>query len=115
MTGLTVQNDDASPSYVLHVPPHTLGLAFRHLPPNSARFGYVTEGALYLSAQLSTKRCQLPPKRFGTNNIMSVEATQSPFTHKKVRRVRSGWKKEEEEKKKGSVSIQAISVLFVMA
>ena len=29
-------------------------IAFRHLPPNSARFGYVTEGALFISAQLST-------------------------------------------------------------
>ena len=30
------------------------GTAFRHLPPNSARFGYATEGALFISAQLST-------------------------------------------------------------
>ena len=29
-------------------------IAFRHLPPNSARFGYATEGALFISAQLST-------------------------------------------------------------
>ena len=33
---------------------HTLNIAFRHLPPNSARFGYATEGALFISAQLST-------------------------------------------------------------
>ena len=33
---------------------HTLSIAFRHLPPNSARFGYVTKGALFISAQLST-------------------------------------------------------------
>ena len=26
----------------------------RHLPPNSARFSYATEGALFISAQLST-------------------------------------------------------------
>ena len=25
---------------------HTPSIAFRHLPPNSARFGYATEGAL---------------------------------------------------------------------
>ena len=30
---------------------HTLSIAFRHLPPNSARFGYAT---LFISAQLST-------------------------------------------------------------
>ena len=32
----------------------TPSTAFRHLPPNSARFGYATEGALFISAQLST-------------------------------------------------------------
>ena len=29
-------------------------IAFRHLPPNSARFGYASEGELFISAQLST-------------------------------------------------------------
>ena len=29
-------------------------IAFRHLPPNSTGFGYATEGALFVSAQLST-------------------------------------------------------------
>ena len=33
---------------------HTPSTVFRHLPPNSARFSYVTEGALLISAQLST-------------------------------------------------------------
>ena len=33
---------------------HTPRIAFRHLPPNSARFSYATEGALFISAQLST-------------------------------------------------------------
>ena len=35
-------------------PPHTPSIAFRHLPPNSARFSYATEGALFVSVQLST-------------------------------------------------------------
>ena len=30
-------------------------VAFRHLPPNSARIGYATEEALFISAQLSTE------------------------------------------------------------
>ena len=34
--------------------PHTPSIAFRHLPPNSARFSYATEGALFISAQLSS-------------------------------------------------------------
>ena len=33
---------------------HTLSIAFRHLPPNSARFSYATEGALFISVQLSS-------------------------------------------------------------
>ena len=35
-----------------HGPLHTPSSAFRHLPPNSARFSYATEGALFISAQL---------------------------------------------------------------
>ena len=33
---------------------YTPNIAFGHLPPNSARFSYATEGALFISAQLST-------------------------------------------------------------
>ena len=33
---------------------HTPIIAFRHLPPNSAKFSYATEVALFISAQLST-------------------------------------------------------------
>ena len=32
----------------------TPSITFRHLPPNSARFGYATDRALFISAQLST-------------------------------------------------------------
>ena len=37
-----------------HVTIHTPSITFQHLPPSSARFSYVTEGALFISAQLST-------------------------------------------------------------
>ena len=40
----------------------TPSIAFRHLPPNSARIGYVTEGALFISAQLSTDAVSALPK-----------------------------------------------------
>ena len=33
---------------------HILSIAVRHFPPNSARTGYVTEGALFITVQLST-------------------------------------------------------------
>ena len=33
---------------------HTPSIAFRHLPPNSARFSYASEGALFIPAQLSS-------------------------------------------------------------
>ena len=35
-------------------PLHTPSIAFRHLPPNSARFGYATEETLFISVQLSS-------------------------------------------------------------
>ena len=37
-----------------HPQTHTPSTAFRHLPPNSARFSYTTEGALFISMQLSS-------------------------------------------------------------
>ena len=38
-----------------HLPyTHTPSIAFQHLPPNSARFSYATEGVLFISAQLSS-------------------------------------------------------------
>ena len=43
--GLSLEGDTAL---------HTPSIAFRHLPPDSARFSYATEGALFISAQLST-------------------------------------------------------------
>jgi len=52
---------------------HTPSIAFRHLPPNSPRFGYATEGALFISAQLSTDAVGALRKVWGTN--MTVEAT----------------------------------------
>ena len=37
-----------------HTANHIASTAFRHLPPNSARIGYATEGAVFISAQLSS-------------------------------------------------------------
>ena len=37
-----------------HTHTHIPSIAFQHLPPNTARFSYATEGALFISAQLST-------------------------------------------------------------
>ena len=42
----------AMASSVWHAIYHTPSAAFRHLPPHSARTGYATEGALFISAQL---------------------------------------------------------------
>ena len=52
---------------------HTPSIAFRHLPPNSARFSYATEGALFYLRPAVQRRGQRPPKGSGTN--MTVEAT----------------------------------------
>ena len=56
-------------------PLYTASLAFRHLPPNSAGFGYATEGALFMSALLSTSNV------LGTNEMWKqrcVEARTRP-------------------------------------
>ena len=49
---------NASVNVKLRVPgdplSHTPSIAFRHLPPNSARYSYANEGALFVSAQLSS-------------------------------------------------------------
>ena len=50
---------------------HTPSIAFRHLPPNSARFGYATEGALYLRAVVH-RRGQRPPKGLGTSKTLEA-------------------------------------------
>ena len=61
---------------------YTPTIAFRHLPPNSARFGYATEGALdFISAQLSTDT--ISALGLGTDNpIGSNLAPKHPRKHK---------------------------------
>ena len=57
---------------------HTPSVAFRHLPPNSARLSYATEGALFISAQLSTDAISALRKvrvLILSLIIMTVEAT----------------------------------------
>ena len=51
---LIILNCVASLTHGRHCVGHTPSIAFRHLPPNSARFGYATEGAHFISAQLSS-------------------------------------------------------------
>ena len=72
---MKLSEDEGSPWQGLD---HTLSITFRHLPPNSARFSYATEGALFISAH--------PPQV-----------------------------KRKKERKKSSVSIQTILVLFELA
>ena len=60
------------PSQVFVIQAHTPSIAFRHLPLNSARFGYATErGILYLRAAVH-RRGQRPPKGLGTNTTVEV-------------------------------------------
>ena len=53
---------------------HTPSIAFRHLPPNSARFSYATEGALFISVQLSSDAVSAL-RKVPVLLIMTVEAT----------------------------------------
>ena len=43
---------------------HTPSVAFRHLPPNSARFGYATEGALFYLHAVSYTHLTLPTSSY---------------------------------------------------
>ena len=83
---------------------HT-SIAFRHLPPNSARFCYATEGALFISAQLSIDAVSALRKVWviiiTTSAQSSVKQPRKHDTHPP--RVK---------KKKSSVSIQTIVVLY---
>ena len=49
----SLQQNLLSPNPTVQTP-HTPSIAFRHLPPNSARVGYATERALFIYAQPST-------------------------------------------------------------
>ena len=62
---------------------HTPSTAFRHLPPNSARFGYATEGARTLYPRAAVhRRGQRPPKGLGTNQTPSTGLRHSSFWRK---------------------------------
>ena len=67
---------------------HTPSIAFRHLPPNSARFSYPTEGALFISAQLSTDA--VSALRKVSVLIRLWKQTKHPSTHVNMRRIHSG-------------------------
>ena len=71
-----------------HPHPHTPSIAFRNLPPNSARTGYATEGALFVSVQLSTDAVGALRKVWLL--IRPWKAAQLPSTHVGMRRVRPG-------------------------
>ena len=76
-----------------HTPERRLS---RHVSPNSARFSYIAERALFYLRADVYRRGQRPPKGLGTN--MTVEATQRPSTHVNTRRTRPGQEKEKGEK-----------------
>ena len=82
---------------------HTPSIAFRHLPPNSARFGYATKGALSISVQLSTDAASTLWKVWVLIWLWKHKHPCKHETHPP--RVK---------KKRSSISIQTIVVLFVL-
>ena len=59
----------------------TLSIAFRHLPPNSARFRYATEGPLFISAQLCPVTRSGPSERFGYRSNLAPKYARKHETH----------------------------------
>ena len=59
-------------------PGHTPSIAFWHLPPNSARFSYATEGrgTLYFRAAVH-RGSQRPPKGSGTDKTVEETIAQA--------------------------------------
>ena len=57
---------------------HTPSIAFRHLPPNSARFSYATEGALFISAQMSTDAVSALRKLWVLIRLSKQHSVQAP-------------------------------------
>ena len=57
---------------------HILSIAFRHLPPDFAGFGYATEGALFYLRAAVHQRGQRPPKGLGTNHTPSIAFRHFP-------------------------------------
>ena len=81
--------------------------AFWHPPPNSARIGYPTEGALFISVQLSTIASTLQKIWV----LITLWKQLCPSMHIIMRCVHPGEKKK--KKKKSSISIEMIMV-FVL-
>ena len=54
-------------------------IAFRHLPPNSARNSYATEGALFISAQLSTDAVSTLRKVWVLIRLWKHPSVQAPM------------------------------------
>ena len=79
--------------------------AFRHLPPNSARFSYATEGPLFISTQLSTDAVSALRK---VRVLVRLWKQPSAQARMQTRDASTPGKKE------SSVSIQTIVVLFVL-
>ena len=59
-------------------PGHTPSLTFRHLPPNSAKIGYTTEGTLLSPCSNVHRRGQRPPKGLGTDHTPSTAFRHLP-------------------------------------
>ena len=56
----------------------TPSIGFRHLPPNSARIGYATEGALFASTQLSTDAVSALRKVWVLIRLWKQPSAQAP-------------------------------------
>ena len=87
-----------------------LGIAFRHLPPNSARFSYITEGVFFISTQLSTDA--VSPLQKVRVLIRLWKQPSTMFTYLVPKHTRKYEAHPPPGKKKSSISIETIVVLF---
>ena len=73
---------------------HTPSIAFRHLPPNSARFDYATDAVSAF-------------RKVWLLIIKTVEAAYCPSTHVNMRGIHPGLKKKKKEEKGKEVHLDS--------
>ena len=96
---------------------HTPSIAFRHLPPNSVRFGYATEGVLglYLYLRAAVHRCcHRPPKGLGSNNY-DCGSSLAPKHARKHETHPPRVKKKKKEKEKKEFRLDSNDCCFICA
>ena len=91
---------------------HSPSIAFHHLPPNSARIGYAAEGALFISAQLSTDAVSALRKVWVLTTLWKQPSAQARNKHEahpsRVKKKKKKMREREKEFRPNSIDFDFI-------